>query len=50
MLGDSDGKTLFIVAAEWLGMERMYEALDARTGQLLAVPVSVAGAGYPALG
>jgi sugar lactone lactonase YvrE len=50
MLGGPDGRTLYIVAATWLGMERMFEALDARTGQLLVERVSVAGAGYPALG
>lgn len=47
MLGDPDRKTLFIVAAEWLGFARMAEALEARTGQLLATDVAVPGAGWP---
>ncbi|TKB38807.1 MAG: SMP-30/gluconolactonase/LRE family protein, partial [Mesorhizobium sp.] len=33
MLGGSEGKTLFIVAAEWRGFEHMIS--DARTGQVL---------------
>ena len=47
MLGGADRKTLFIVAAEWLGFQRMAEALEARTGQLLSARVSVPGAGWP---
>jgi sugar lactone lactonase YvrE len=47
MLGGSDRKTLFIVAAEWLGFERIAEALAARTGRLLAAEVSVPAAGWP---
>ena len=47
MLGGADRKTLFIVAAEWLGFQRMAEALQARTGQLLSARVAVPGAGWP---
>ena len=47
MLGGPDRKTLFIVAAEWLGFERIAEALAARTGRLLAAEVSVPAAGWP---
>jgi sugar lactone lactonase YvrE len=46
-LGGPDKKTLFIVAAEWRGFEKMAEALAARTGQLLAVPAPARGAGWP---
>ncbi len=47
MLGGADRKTIFIVAAEWLGFARMAEALQARTGQLLSARVTVPGAGWP---
>ena len=47
MLGGADRKTLFIVAAEWLGFARIAEALQARTGQLLSARVAVPGAGWP---
>lgn len=33
MLSGPDGRTLFILAAEWRGMEKVDEALAARTGQ-----------------
>lgn len=46
-LGASDRKTLYVLAAEWLGFPRMGEALAARTGQLVAIEVSVPGAGWP---
>jgi sugar lactone lactonase YvrE len=46
-LGGLEKKTLFIVAAEWRGFEKMAEALAARTGQLLAVPAPARGAGWP---
>jgi sugar lactone lactonase YvrE len=45
MLGGADGKTLFIVAAEWNGPDAMVDG--ARTGQLLACPAPAAGAGWP---
>jgi sugar lactone lactonase YvrE len=44
-LGGLDRKTLFIVAAEWHGFERMFDGIG--TGQLLAADVSVPGAGRP---
>ena len=47
MLGGAERKTLFIVAAEWLGFSRMAEALAAQSGQLLAADVSTPGAGWP---
>ncbi|RWN98292.1 MAG: SMP-30/gluconolactonase/LRE family protein [Mesorhizobium sp.] len=45
MLGGADGKTLFIVAAEWRGFEHMIS--DARTGQVLSIEASAPGAGWP---
>ncbi len=47
MLGGADLKTLFIVAAEWLGFARMAEAIAVRTGQLLAVQAPSCHAGWP---
>lgn len=46
MLGGADGRTLFILAAEWRGFENMVG--DARTGQVLSIAVSAPGAGWPA--
>jgi sugar lactone lactonase YvrE len=45
MLGGLDGKTLFIVAQEWSGMESTADG--ERTGQLLTAPAPAAGAGWP---
>ncbi|MGX8008680.1 SMP-30/gluconolactonase/LRE family protein [Mesorhizobium sp. ORM8.1] len=45
MLGGADGRTLFILAAEWRGFEHMVS--DARTGQVLSVAVASPGAGWP---
>lgn len=47
MLGGADRRTLYIVAAEWLGFPRLGEALAAKSGQVLAVEVEIAGAGRP---
>jgi sugar lactone lactonase YvrE len=47
MLGGSDRRTLFIVAAEWRGMERIAEVARARTGQVLAIQAPAAGVGQP---
>ena len=47
MLGGHDKKTLFIVAAEWRGMEKIAEVAAARTGQLLTVETLVPRAGWP---
>ena len=43
-LGGPDGRTLFIVAAEWRGMSEM---VASGSGQVLAVEVAVPGAGWP---
>jgi sugar lactone lactonase YvrE len=47
MLGGPDGRTLFILAAEWRGVENVDEALAARTGQVLAVTAPAPRAGWP---
>ena len=43
MLGGADRRTLFIVASEWHGFEKMMDGMG--TGQLLAVKVSTPGVG-----
>jgi sugar lactone lactonase YvrE len=45
MLGGGDGRTLFIVPAEWGGVEG--STGGRRTGQVLAVPAPAPHAGYP---
>jgi len=47
MLGGKDKKTLFIVAAEWRGMENIAEVAQARTGQVLTVDAPAPGVGWP---
>lgn len=44
-LGGADGRTLFMMAAEWHGFPRMAESFG--TGQILAVEVSAPGVGWP---
>jgi sugar lactone lactonase YvrE len=45
MLGGDDGRSLFILAAEWLGMERMFEGPP--TGQVVVSRAPAAHAGRP---
>jgi sugar lactone lactonase YvrE len=45
MLGGADQRTLFMVATEWRGAERM--AGGERTGQVLITEASAGGAGWP---
>ncbi len=47
MLGGDDARTLYVVAAEWHGMESMSGAKPFH-GRLLATQVDVPGAGWPA--
>jgi sugar lactone lactonase YvrE len=47
MLGGADGRTLFILAAEWRGFEKVDEALADRTGQVLIVDAPAPRAGWP---
>jgi sugar lactone lactonase YvrE len=45
ILGDADGRTLFIVAAEWHGPANMIDV--PRTGQVVTARAPAAGAGWP---
>lgn len=45
MLGGADRTSLFMMAAEWHGMDRMAD--EARTGQVLVAQVAVPGVGRP---
>ncbi len=45
MLGGADRRTLFIMAAEWHGFEKMMAGLG--TGQVLAVAAPAPGVGWP---
>jgi len=47
MLGGKDGKTLFLMTAEWRGVERLSELFQSQTGQVQAVPVESPHAGRP---
>jgi sugar lactone lactonase YvrE len=45
MLGGDDGTTLFVLAAEWRGMDQIDD--QARTGQVIIAVAPAAGAGWP---
>jgi len=47
MLGGQGKRTLFVVAAEWRGMEKMAEVAQARTGRVLTVEAPAPGVGWP---
>jgi sugar lactone lactonase YvrE len=47
MLGGDDGKTLFIMATEWSGVENMGVLFESHTGQVLTVGAPAPGAGWP---
>jgi sugar lactone lactonase YvrE len=47
MLGGDDGKTLFMLVAEWRGVERMKELFSSHTGQVLAARAPAPHAGRP---
>lgn len=47
MLGGADQQTLFILVAEWLGMERMPELFSSHTGKVLTVCAPAPRAGWP---
>jgi sugar lactone lactonase YvrE len=47
MLGDDDGRTLFMVMAQWFGPDRIDELIEAKTGQVLTARVAVPHAGWP---
>lgn len=46
-LGGPQGRTLFIGAASWRGVEHVDEAVAARTGQVLVAEAPAARAGWP---
>jgi sugar lactone lactonase YvrE len=45
MLGGADKRTLYIVAAEWHGFEKMMDGLG--TAQVLAIEAPAPGVGWP---
>ena len=47
MLGGPEGRTLFILAAEWRGFEQIEEAIADRTGQVLIADAPAPRAGWP---
>ena len=47
MLGGPNGRTLFMLAAEWRGFEHADEAIADRTGQVLVVDAPSPRAGWP---
>ncbi|HJZ82981.1 MAG TPA: SMP-30/gluconolactonase/LRE family protein [Pyrinomonadaceae bacterium] len=47
MLGGFDGKTLFMVATEWRGMDKIAEVAQARTGQVLTIEAPAPHVGWP---
>ena len=47
MLGGPDGRTLFILAAEWRGFEHADEAIADRTGHVLIADAVAPRAGWP---
>ena len=47
MLGGPDGQTLFLMLAEWAGVENAPEQVAKRTGEVRMVHVDVPHAGRP---
>jgi sugar lactone lactonase YvrE len=47
MLGGEDGRTLFMLVAEWWGVERMGDLFHSRTGQILTTRAPALHAGWP---
>ena len=47
MLGGMGNRTLFLIAAEWRGMENIPEVARARTGQVLTAEAPAPGVGWP---
>lgn len=47
MLGGADRRTLYVLATDWRGMDKIPEVARARTGQLLAVGAPAPGVGWP---
>lgn len=49
MLGGVDCKTLFLIATEWRGMDKIAEVAQARTGQIYTVEAPFPGVGWPCM-
>ena len=47
MLGGPDRRTLFVMAAEWGGVERADDKIASRTGQVLVADAPAPGVGWP---
>ena len=47
MLGGDDGRTLFMMVADWRGVERMGELFSSHTGQVLTSRAPAPHAGWP---
>lgn len=47
MLGGPEKKTLFMLAAEWHGVDSVDEVIARRTGQVLVADVPSPGVGWP---
>lgn len=47
MLGGEDGRTLFMMVAEWRGTEQMDALFRSRTGRVLTAQAPAPGAGWP---
>jgi sugar lactone lactonase YvrE len=47
MLGGRGDRTLFIIATEWRGMDKIPEVAQARTGQVLTIQAPAPRAGWP---
>jgi sugar lactone lactonase YvrE len=47
MLGGPDGRTLFMLAAEWRGFEEIEQAIADRTGRVLVMDAPAPHAGWP---
>jgi len=47
MLGGADKKTLFLVATEWRGLDKIPEVAQARTGMVLTMDTPAPGVGWP---
>ena len=47
MLGGVGNGTLFVIAAEWRGMDHILEVARARTGQVMTIEAPAPGVGWP---
>ena len=47
MLGGPERRSLFMLAAEWRGIDGVESVIAARTGQVLVVDAPAPGVGWP---